>query len=107
MFRKVNIPVLGMVENMSGFICPDNNKRYDIFGSGGAKKSAAELNVPFLGEVPITLSIREHGDAGTTNQNFEDPESSVALRTIVETLVANMAGSAEQEPPQPQLPVLG
>ena len=107
MFRKVNIPVLGMVENMSGFICPDNNKRYDIFGSGGAKKSAAELNVPFLGEVPITLSIREHGDAGTTNQNLEDPESSASLRTIVQTLVANMAGSAEQEPPQPQLPVLG
>ena len=107
MFRKVNIPVLGMVENMSGFICPDNNKRYDIFGSGGAKRSAAELNVPFLGEVPITLSIREHGDAGTTNQNLEDPESSASFRSIVETLVANMAGSAEQEPPQPQLPVLG
>lgn len=107
MFRKVNIPVLGMVENMSGFICPDSGKRYDIFGSGGAKTSAAELNVPFLGEVPITPSIREYGDAGTTNQNLEDPESSPYLQTIVQTLVSNMAGTAEQEPPQPQLPVLG
>ena len=107
MFRKVNIPVLGMVENMSGFICPDSGKRYDIFGRGGAKTSAAELNVPFLGDVPITPSIREHGDAGTTNQNLEDPSSSSYLQSIVETLVANMAGSAEQEPPQPQLPVLG
>ena len=107
MFRKVNIPVLGMVENMSGFICPDSDKRYDIFGSGGAKTSAGELNVPFLGEVPIIPSIREHGDAGTTQQNLVDPGSSQYLTSIVETLVGNMAGSAEKEPPQPQLPVLG
>jgi len=66
MFRKVNIPILGMVENMSGFICPDCNKKYDIFGSGGARRKAEELKVPFLGEVPINISIRENGDAGTT-----------------------------------------
>ena len=47
MFRKVNIPVAGMVENMSGFVCPDCNKRYDIFGSGGAKQRASDLDVPF------------------------------------------------------------
>src|SRR5438094_773187 len=52
MFRTVNIPILGMVENMSGFICPACGKRYDIFGSGGARQKAEELNVPFLGEVP-------------------------------------------------------
>ena len=62
MFRKVNIPVLGMVENMSGFICPDSDKRYDIFGSGGAKTELVKCS--FLGEVPIIPSIREHGDAG-------------------------------------------
>ncbi len=107
MFRKVNIPVLGMVENMSGFICPDCDRRYDIFGSGGARTSAEQLDVPFLGEVPITPSIREHGDAGTTYQNLLDPSSSSYLSAIVETLVSNMAGSAEKEPPQPQLPVLG
>jgi len=107
MFRKVNIPVLGMVENMSGFICPGCDKQYDIFGSGGAKESAAELGVPFLGDVPITPSIREHGDAGLTSQNLLDPGSSPYLQSIVETLVNNMAGNAEQEPPQPQLPVLG
>ncbi len=66
MFRKVNIPVLGMVENMSYFLCPDCGKRYDIFGSGGARRRAEELSVPFLGEVPITMSIRIHGDAGQT-----------------------------------------
>ncbi len=107
MFRKVNIPVLGMVENMSGFICPDCDKRYDIFGSGGAKTEAEALDVPFLGEVPITTSIREHGDAGTTSESLTDASSSAYLTSIVETLVGNMAGSAKQSPPQPQLPVLG
>ena len=55
MFRKVNIPILGMVENMSDFVCPDCGKRYDIFGSGGAKRRAVELDIPFLGEVPINI----------------------------------------------------
>ena len=55
MFRKVNIDVLGMVENMSFFLCPNCSARHDIFGSGGAKRRAAELGVPFLGEVPISI----------------------------------------------------
>ena len=88
-------------------MCPDCDKRYDIFGSGGAKASAAELNVPFLGEVPITPIIREYGDAGTTDRNLENPACSQYLNYIVKTLVSNMAGNAKQEPPQPQLPVLG
>ena len=73
MFRKVNIPILGMVENMSGFVCPDCGKRYDIFGSGGAKRRAVELDIPFLGEVPIHISIRIAGDEGRTAANFDDP----------------------------------
>ena len=56
MFRKVNIRVLGMIENMSGFVCPDCQKRYDIFGSGGAQREAEQLGVPFLGEVPINIA---------------------------------------------------
>ena len=61
MFRKVNIDVLGMVENMSFFVCPDCGARHDIFGSGGAKRRAAELGVPFLGEVPICIELRDRG----------------------------------------------
>ena len=57
---------------MSYFLCPDNGKRYDIFGSGGARAKAAELDVPFLGEVPINIGIRERGDAGNTAGNFDD-----------------------------------
>ena len=65
MFRKVEVPVLGIVENMSYFIAPDTGNRYDIFGHGGARKEAERIGVPFLGEVPLTMGIRETSDAGT------------------------------------------
>ena len=65
MFRRVDVPVLGIVENMSYFVAPDTGKRYDIFGHGGAKKEAERLGVPFLGEVPLVMAIRELSDAGT------------------------------------------
>jgi ATP-binding protein involved in chromosome partitioning len=65
MFRKVEVPVLGIIENMSYFIAPDTGARYDIFGHGGARAEAERIGVPFLGEVPLTISIREMSDAGT------------------------------------------
>jgi ATP-binding protein involved in chromosome partitioning len=64
MFRKVDVPVLGVVENMSYFLCPHCGKRSDVFSHGGAKKEAERLGVPFLGEVPLELEIRETSDAG-------------------------------------------
>jgi ATP-binding protein involved in chromosome partitioning len=106
MFRKVNINVLGMVENMSGFLCPDCGKRYDIFGSGGAKQRAEELEVPFLGDVPINMQIRELGDAGQTRASFEDPAISPSLDAICQQLVKNLSDAAIASPPTPQLPVL-
>ncbi|MET0749217.1 MAG: Mrp/NBP35 family ATP-binding protein, partial [Rhizobium sp.] len=63
MFRKVEVPVLGIVENMSYFIAPDTGARYDIFGHGGARLEAERIGVPFLGEVPLTINIRETSDA--------------------------------------------
>ncbi|MEI7782238.1 MAG: Mrp/NBP35 family ATP-binding protein, partial [Planctomycetota bacterium] len=86
MFRKVNIPLLGMVENMSFFVCPDTQKRYDIFGTGGAKRTAKDLDIPFLGEVPIQIPIREHGDAGKTAANYDDPACRPYLEAICERL---------------------
>ncbi|MBB3656403.1 ATP-binding protein involved in chromosome partitioning [Rhizobium sp. BK650] len=65
MFRKVEVPVLGIIENMSYFVAPDTGTRYDIFGHGGARKEAERIGVPFLGEVPLTMNIRETSDAGT------------------------------------------
>lgn len=64
MFERVNVPVFGIIENMSYFVAPDTGKRYDIFGNGGGKKLATELNTEFLGEIPIDPRIREGGDDG-------------------------------------------
>ncbi len=64
MFQKVEVPILGLVENMSYFLAPDTGKRYDIFASGGARREADRLQVPFLGEIPLQSDIREGSDAG-------------------------------------------
>src|SRR5262249_62173736 len=64
MFRRVSVPVLGIVENMSYFLCPHCGGRSDVFGHGGARHEAERLDVPFLGEVPLDLEIRETSDAG-------------------------------------------
>jgi ATP-binding protein involved in chromosome partitioning len=64
MFKRVNVPVLGVVENMSYFLCPSCGTRSDIFGHGGARHEAERLGVPFLGEVPLHMTIREKSDAG-------------------------------------------
>ena len=64
MFNRVNVPVLGIVENMSYFLCPECGTRSDIFGHGGARREAQRLGVPFLGEVPLHMDIREKSDAG-------------------------------------------
>lgn len=64
MFDRVKVPVLGLIENMSYFIAPDTKKRYDIFGTGGGERVSKELNVPFLGGIPINQQIREGGDKG-------------------------------------------
>jgi ATP-binding protein involved in chromosome partitioning len=106
MFRKVHIPLLGMVENMSYFICPDCGRRYDIFGSGGAQRRAAELNVPFLGEVPINIGIRQRGDAGDTAGNFTDDSSARFFQEICQRLVRQISTSYKAQPPMPSLTVL-
>jgi ATP-binding protein involved in chromosome partitioning len=64
MFQKTNVPVLGIVENMSYFLCPSDGRRYEIFGSGGGEREAARLRVPLLGKVPIEIAVRESGDVG-------------------------------------------
>jgi ATP-binding protein involved in chromosome partitioning len=65
MFNKANVPILGVVENMAGFIHPTTGERIDIFGAGGAKRTADELDVPFLGEIPLDPALREASDEGT------------------------------------------
>lgn len=104
MFRKVNIPLLGMVENMSGFVCPDCGKRYDIFGSGGAQQRARELSVPFLGEVPINIQIRANGDAGRVGASFDDPACAPYLQRICTEMVKHLGPAGQTvQPPLPSL----
>ena len=94
MFNRVNVPVLGIVENMSHFIAPDTGKRYDIFGHGGARAEAARLGVPFLGEVPLVMAIREQSDAGTpvTVAEPAGPHTQ-AYRTIARAVAGQLAVS--------------
>ena len=76
MFEKVNVPVLGLVENMSYFVSPSDNKRYDIFGTGGGEREAKRLRVALLGQIPIDIATREGGDRGIPIVS-EDPQSPV------------------------------
>src|SRR5437667_754462 len=77
MFDKVNVPVLGLIENMSYFMSPSDGKRYDIFGSGGGEREARRLRVPLLGQIPIDIATRESGDRGIPVVN-EDRQSPVS-----------------------------
>jgi ATP-binding protein involved in chromosome partitioning len=87
MFQKVNVPVLGLIENMSYFLSPSDGKRYDIFGNGGGEREAARLKVPLLGQVPIDIPTREGGDRGVPI-TLQDPENAVAqeFRKIAQQL---------------------
>jgi ATP-binding protein involved in chromosome partitioning len=78
MFEKVNVPVLGLIENMSYFLSPSDKKRYDIFGSGGGEREAKRLRVPLLGQVPIDIATRESGDRGIPIVS-DDPKSPVTV----------------------------
>jgi ATP-binding protein involved in chromosome partitioning len=96
MFRKTEVPILGIVENMSYFIAPDTGARYDIFGHGGARKEAGRLGVPFLGEVPLDMDLRERSDAGRPIV-ATDPDSPHArvYRDIARQVWASLSGTGD------------
>lgn len=91
MFRKVHVPVLGIIENMSYFICPNCQTSHDIFSRGGAEKEAKELGVPFLGAIPLEMAIRSGADAGNPVV-AADPEGpySAPYISIAKTLLASL-----------------
>jgi ATP-binding protein involved in chromosome partitioning len=92
MFRKVDVPVLGIIENMSYFVCPHCGTRSDIFGHGGARHEADRLGVPFLGEIPLDLNIRLTSDAGTPIVTAEpDGVHARIYREIAARVWANIA----------------
>jgi ATP-binding protein involved in chromosome partitioning len=87
MFQKVNVPVLGLIENMSYFVCPADGRRYDIFGSGGGEREAKRIRVPLLGQIPLDIATREAGDRGRP-VTAEDLSSGVSaeFRRIAERI---------------------
>src|SRR5579862_2610380 len=96
MFRRVNVPVLGIVENMSYFLCPHCGERSDIFGHGGARREAERLGVPFLGEVPLHMTIREKSDSGLPVVATEpDGEHARIYREIAARVRDQLKGGAD------------
>lgn len=101
MFKKVEVPILGIVENMSYFICPECGTRSDIFAHGGARHEAERLGVPFLGEVPLAMPIRETSDSGRPIV-ASDPDSAhaKAYLGIARQVMASMAGGTARAAPR-------
>jgi ATP-binding protein involved in chromosome partitioning len=95
MFGKHDTNVLGIVENMAGFRCPDCGSRHDLFGSGGGRAFAAENELPFLGSIPLDPAVRTGGDTGEPMVLEEGNETADALRVMTEN-VANNVGTVHR-----------
>ena len=94
MFERVNTKVLGVVENMGGMDCPHCHGHIDVFGTGGGKKLAHDMHVPFLGEIPLDPRVRESGDVGTpTSLSAVDSPAGQALRDIADKVMATVEGA--------------
>ena len=88
MFQKVDVPILGLVENMSSFVCPHCQEETPIFDKGNAERAAGQHNIPFLGRIPIELAVREGGDNGApvASTDKETP-STLAFKEIAQNLI--------------------
>jgi len=104
MFQKVDVPILGIVENMSHFVCPHCGERSDVFGTGGARQEAERLGAPFLGEIPLHMAIRERSDSGTPIV-VADPDSPQARGyfTVAEGVMAGLGQAGAGARPQPSI----
>ena len=104
MFQKVDVPILGIVENMSHFVCPHCGERSDIFGTGGARHEAEKVGVRFLGEIPLHMAIREHSDGGTPIVVAEpDSPQARAFRHVAEGVLEGLGQAADGARPQPRI----
>jgi ATP-binding protein involved in chromosome partitioning len=92
MFHQVNIPILGVIENMSYFIAPDTGNKYEIFGRGGGQKLCSEYGLNFLGEVPMGMEVREGGDTGVpVVVSFPDSPQALAFDTVAEEVARQIS----------------
>ena len=115
MFEKLNVPVFGIVENMSWFVTPDTGQRVEIFGHGGARDAADDLEIDFLGEVPLATEVRAGGDEGRPIVAFEPDNAAAQAFTAIAAAVARKAAASAllqapkipltaAAPPPPQAP---
>jgi ATP-binding protein involved in chromosome partitioning len=106
MYQKLNIPTLGIIENMSHFVCPGCGHESDIFGQGGGEKMASEMNVAFLGRVPIYQPIREGSDRGVPLV-LSEPDSPAAKAFIAtaERVAAEISIASYKRAPTPLTPI--
>ncbi|HZH11330.1 MAG TPA: Mrp/NBP35 family ATP-binding protein [Microvirga sp.] len=102
MFKRVEIPILGIIENMATFMCPHCGQTSHIFGHGGAREEAARLGVPFLGEVPLNMTIRELSDAGrpVTATDPDGPHASIYKAMAQQVWTALSGGTAARPAPR-------
>ncbi|MCF7944869.1 MAG: Mrp/NBP35 family ATP-binding protein, partial [Spirochaetia bacterium] len=88
------VPMLGIIENMSGFICPHCGERVDIFGTGGGEEAAKEMSVPFLGRIPIEKALMDAEDSGQPFlANHTETPSAIAFYAIIEKIIASLSSS--------------
>ncbi len=102
MFQKVNVPILGIIENMSYYVCPQCGHRENIFDTGGGRKAAEELGAPFLGEIPLTTAIRVAGDTGKpVSAGGAATAQGAVIGTIARSLAAQISIRNAQQPSGP------
>jgi len=97
MFQKVNVPLLGIVENMSSFVCGHCGERTDIFSHGGGERAAEKFGIPFLGRIPLDPAIRDGGDSGhpIVVENPASPQAG-AFRDIAQKIIAQLGGTGKE-----------
>jgi len=107
MYERLGVETLGIIENMSYYLCPECGHREELFGHGGARAAAHGLGATFLGEIPLNIAIRKNGDAGSLADNFTQtpPEVVRALETLIENLIARLEKCEQRESAQPNLTV--
>ncbi len=100
MFKRMSVPVIGVVENMSAFVCPHCGEATEIFGRGGAARFAQEADIEFLGGIPLDVTVRQGGDAGIPAVAQREPgPAAVALRALAGTVAARMSVRAARQQP--------
>jgi len=104
MFRKVNVPILGLIENMSYYVCPNCGHREEVFAHGGAKRTADEMGCPFLGEIPLDIRIRETSDSGNPVVAADpDGAHAAAYQAIAARIAESLAGSGQDGSSHPTI----